>query len=125
MKTFWTSQVKVTVIMRKMLMKMTSRKRKEKNNCLEKGRLEVTSTFNKWCLILWSQISLSFYSERDELDYFLHFLPQEFIKTVLLSATNSHGHASISDFQDKTFEEFIKVLDIFYAMEVHCLSECT
>ena len=59
------------------------------------------------------KLSLPFYSERDELDYFLHFLPQQFIKTVLLPAVNSHGQESRSDFQDIIFKEFIKVLGIF------------
>ena len=69
------------------------------------------------------KLSLRFYNKQDELDYFLLFLPQDFIKAVLLPATNSHGQESRSDFQDITFEQFIKVLGIFYAMEVYCLLE--
>ena len=77
--------------------------------------------WKKWCwkldphstMVSRLKFSLPFYSNQDELDYFLHFLPQDFIKTTLLPAANSHGQKSRSNFQDITFEEFIKVLGIF------------
>ena len=60
---------------------------------------------------------------RTSLDFFIQFIPCDYIKDTLIPATNAYAQNQTCDWQDITFEEFIHVLGILYSMEVYRLPE--
>ena len=53
----------------------------------------------------------------------LHFLPIDYIQSVLLPSTNSFGAAKSKSFQRITLDELIVYLGIIYSMEIVKLPE--
>ena len=53
------------------------------------------------------------------MDFVLHFLPVTYIKNVVMPATNAYAKKSVRSWKDIDFDEFLHVIGIFLAMEVH------
>ena len=53
------------------------------------------------------------------MDFVLHFLPVTHIKNVVIPATNAYAKKSVTSWKDMDFDEFLHVIEIFPAMEVH------
>ena len=52
------------------------------------------------------------------IDYFLMYLPNRYINEVVLPRTNAKAKEYNEDYEDFTYSDFIKVLGLFYMMEV-------
>ena len=53
------------------------------------------------------------------MDFVLHFLPVTHIKNVVIPATNAYAKKSVTSWKDMDFDEFLHVIEICPAMEVH------
>ena len=69
--------------------------------------------------LLGLQLCMESYEIKNEMDFVLHFLPVAYIKNVVISATNAYAKKSITSWKDMDFDEFLHVIEIFLAMEVH------
>ena len=56
-------------------------------------------------------------------DYFLIYLPDRFIRDIMLPETNRIAKEQDPDFKEFTYDEFINILGLFYFMEVVRLPE--
>lgn len=69
------------------------------------------------------KLNLPDYGLKDELSYFMRFLPMDYIHNELLVALNKHGRQESGNFNDVSLSEFMVFLGLTYSMEIVKLPE--
>ena len=70
-----------------------------------------------------SDFGADLFEDDSFLDYFLMYLPSQYIKEVVIPLTNKVAKQQDSDYTDFTYDEFINILALIYMMEVIQLPE--
>lgn len=69
------------------------------------------------------RLNMDSLSDFAELDFFLHFLPQVYMREVMIPSTNRHAGQSDNTFRELTFSELLHFFGLLYSMESYQLPE--